>query len=126
MAQPTQPNKSALVVDDSQLLRKIHCRLLQSFGMQTREADNGLEAVKLLKSGEIFDVILMDYGMPDMTGAEATQTIRGMGVTSLVLGVSAESDGAIREEFMKSGLDHLFNKPLTRDDLDPWVTIRKD
>ncbi|RZC93960.1 hypothetical protein C5167_016656 [Papaver somniferum] len=127
MALPIQPNMShplsALVVDDSQMTRKIHCHLLQSFGVQAREAENGLEAVQLLESGMKFDVILMDYEMAIMNGAEVTRSTRDMGGTSIILGVSAVLDNVAREEFINSGLDDLSDKPLTRSDLIWWVTI---
>ncbi|KAI3908379.1 hypothetical protein MKW92_046290 [Papaver armeniacum] len=127
MALPIQPNMRrplyALVVDDSQMTRKIHCHLLQSLGVQAQEAENGLVAVQLLEYGVEFDVILMDYGMPIMNGAEATQLIRAMGGTSIILGVSAVLDMVTREEFINSGLDDLFDNPVTRSDLKWWVTI---
>ncbi|MCL7024784.1 hypothetical protein MKW94_017456 [Papaver nudicaule] len=114
---------SALVVDDQKIMRKIHCALLQKLGVQTQEAENGLEALKLLESGAKFDIILMDYEMPVMNGAEATQRIRGMGVSSVILGVSSETDEATRENFRNSGLTKLFDKKtLTSSDVIPYLS----
>ncbi|MCL7039968.1 hypothetical protein MKW94_012451 [Papaver nudicaule] len=116
-------NMSGLVVDDQKLMRKIHCTLLQKLQVQTQEAENGLEALKLLESGAKFDIILMDYEMPVMNGAEATQRMRGMGVSSVILGVSSETDGATRENFRNSGLTKLFDKKtLTGSDVIPYLS----
>ncbi|KAI3896272.1 hypothetical protein MKX03_016113 [Papaver bracteatum] len=120
---PLSP-KTALVVDDSETVRMIHSLHLRAIGFQTREVENGKEAVRLLESGMRFDVILMDYYMPEMNGAEATRRIRDMGIQSVILGVAAIDDDeeVIRANFVQSGLTELFSMPLTRNMLIPYST----
>ncbi|KAI3927526.1 hypothetical protein MKX01_029925 [Papaver californicum] len=113
---------TALIVDDCQVMRMIHSYHLRALGFQTREAENGQAAVQLLETGMRFDVILMDYEMPIMNGAEATRRIREMGIQSVILGVSAISDEDVRENFVQSGLTELFEKPLVREMLIPYST----
>ncbi|KAI3888260.1 hypothetical protein MKX03_022051 [Papaver bracteatum] len=109
---PLSP-KTTLVVDDSEAVRMIHSLHLRA-----------LEAVRLLESGMRFDVILKDYYMPEMNGAEATRRIRDMGIQSVILGVAAiDDDGEdIRENFVQSGLTDIFSVPLTRNMLIPYST----
>ncbi|KAI3908171.1 hypothetical protein MKW98_029472 [Papaver atlanticum] len=116
---PLSPN-TALVVDDSEAVRIIHSLHLRALGFQTREVENGQEAVRLLESGMRFDVILMDYHMPEMNGAEATKRIRDMGIQCVILGVSADED--FQTNFVQSGLTEFFSKPLARHMLIPYST----
>ncbi|MCL7051257.1 hypothetical protein MKW94_019046 [Papaver nudicaule] len=118
---PMNPN-TALVVDDDRMTRMIHSCHLRALGFQTREAENGQVAVQLLESGMRYGVILMDYEMPIMNGAEATKRIRDMGIQSVILGVSSIDDENIRASFVRSGLTDLFSKPLARDMLIPYST----
>ena len=46
-------------------------------------ASNGVEAVKAIREGRQFDVVLMDMMMPVMNGVESTREIRAMGFTQL-------------------------------------------
>ncbi|KAI3888522.1 hypothetical protein MKX03_008713 [Papaver bracteatum] len=92
---PLSP-KTALVVDDSEAVRMIHSLHLRAIGFQTREVENGQEAVRLLESGMRFD---------------ATKRIRDMGIQCGILGVSADED--IQTNFVQSGLTEFFCKPLT-------------
>ncbi|KAI3901234.1 hypothetical protein MKW92_027085, partial [Papaver armeniacum] len=66
---PLSP-RTALVVDDSEPVRIIHGLHLRALGFQTGAVESGQEAVRLLESGMTFDVILMDYYMPEMNGDE--------------------------------------------------------
>ena len=85
-----------LIVDDSGLSRKMLSRLLRTSGYVFDEAEDGviaLEKVKAKMSGvtygsekDNFDVILMDFVMPNMDGPTATKAIRDMGYTAPIFG----------------------------------------
>ncbi len=64
-----------LVVDDNKPNRYVAKTLLQRDNHQIVEAENGLEALEILRDHH-FDVILMDVQMPDMDGLTATKIIR--------------------------------------------------
>ncbi|KAI3908172.1 hypothetical protein MKW98_029473 [Papaver atlanticum] len=114
---------TALVVDDSEAMRMMHSRHLRALGFQTQKVKNGQEAVRLHEEGKRFDVILMDYEMPEMNGAQATKRIRDMGIQSVILGVSGIDDENVQASFVQSGLTEFFSKPLTRDMLIPYSTF---
>ena len=68
-----------LVADDSGIMRKIIIRSLNSIGMtDVVEAANGREAVELFKLHGP-DLVLTDWNMPEMTGLEVVQELRGLG-----------------------------------------------
>ncbi|KAF5207219.1 Two-component response regulator [Thalictrum thalictroides] len=110
---------TALVVDDAELVRRIHIQLLTNLGVDAWNVENGKKAVDLCHSGEVFDLILMDMEMPIMDGPEATRLLREMGVTSVIVGVSASSMEWNKQFFMDAGLNHYEEKPLSADKLVP-------
>ncbi|KAI5595685.1 hypothetical protein BDE02_03G156800 [Populus trichocarpa] len=76
--------------------------------MEFQEAKNGKEAVYLHLAGASFDLIIMDDQMPIMTGIQATQLLRKMGVKSQIVGVTSESD---QQAFIDAGLNTCIRKP---------------
>jgi len=69
----------ALVVDDSLTIRRIVIKALGIVGInEAAEAGDGKEAVKAVAEGQ-FDLILMDWNMPNMSGIEALRAIRQSG-----------------------------------------------
>jgi len=64
----------ALIVDDSELNRKLERDLLRSAGFETLESATGAEALRLASEHEP-DVILMDLRLPDIDGAEVTRRL---------------------------------------------------
>ncbi|KAJ0079327.1 hypothetical protein Patl1_23500 [Pistacia atlantica] len=109
----TKVQFSALIVDDDPLIRKIHSEVLNSLGFQTRVAKSGKEAVDLYHAGANFDIVFMDMQMPVMNGIEATKELRGMGVSTKIVGVSSECSESEIEAFILAGLDLYYAKPLT-------------
>ena len=94
-----QPPKQLeiLVVDDSRLNRKMLIKCLRADNHECSECEDGLEAVAAVKErinhanggkGKPYDVILMDFVMPNMDGPTATREIRALGYTSLIFGVT--------------------------------------
>ncbi|XP_060181765.1 two-component response regulator 24-like [Lycium barbarum] len=104
----------ALIVDDDPVVRMVHKALLRKFGAETHEVKNGQEAVFAHRSGECFDLILMDLDMPVMDGRQATKELRDMHVVSLIAGVTSLGE-AEKKSFMDAGLDYYYQKPLTID-----------
>ena len=90
-----------LIVDDSKLNRKMLSKCLRSDGHSCSEAEDGLDAVMKVKermekakSGgcKMFDVILMDFVMPNLDGPGATRQIRAMGYTGPIFGVTGNGE----------------------------------
>ena len=74
---PIQPPipKTALVVDDSMLIRHSVCRFLEERSFIVESATNGVEALEVLNSF-VPDIIITDLSMPRMGGAELVSRIR--------------------------------------------------
>ena len=66
--QPALADKRMLVVDDNATNRKVLGLQAGKWGMQARDTDSPAEALRWLKSGEAFDLALLDMHMPEMDG----------------------------------------------------------
>jgi nitrogen-specific signal transduction histidine kinase len=67
-----EPKYRVLVVDDMPLIRKLVRRSIESIVTTTKEAVDGLDAVNIIRQGEIFDVILMDGYMPKVSSTHVS------------------------------------------------------
>ena len=107
--------KNILIVEDNLINQKVLTTLLHLSGMHITIANNGQEAVDIVKESKIdFDIVLMDINMPIMDGYTATQMIRLdskydtlpiIAFTALVL------DSEIQKMF-QSGINAFLSKPL--------------
>jgi two-component system chemotaxis response regulator CheY len=68
--------KKALVVDDSKAIRQIERKYLEELGFEVFEAENGKEALEVLKEHPDISLILLDWHMPVMNGYEFLKTLR--------------------------------------------------
>ena len=107
--------KRLLIVEDDTINQKVLTNILKVSGMEISIANNGREAVNMVKeSMKPFDLVLMDINMPVMDGYVATQMIRLeseydnlpiVAFTALAL----ESE---REKIFNSGMNAYLTKPL--------------
>jgi signal transduction histidine kinase/CheY-like chemotaxis protein len=91
------PALDILVVDDSRLSRKMLMKCLKAEGHNCCEAEDGLDALLKVRErmrygssekGRPFDIILMDFVMPNMDGPTATKGIRVLGYDAPIFGVT--------------------------------------
>ncbi|KAL8494878.1 hypothetical protein ACS0TY_019154 [Phlomoides rotata] len=106
-----------LVVDDDPVVHRVHRMLLEKHGLEIQAAYNGQEAVDLVRSGKIFNLMLMDMEIPIMGGTQATRILREMGVSCMIVGVTASCMETEKTTFMEAGLD-LFGRNLINTHLD--------
>jgi CheY-like chemotaxis protein len=68
--------RQVLVVDDEPSVRRITARLLQEAGYSTHEAEDGLEALKLVQSApDLLDLVVSDIVMPRLDGVALLQRL---------------------------------------------------
>ena len=104
---------SILLVEDNLFNQEVAVDLLSSYDISVQIANNGLEALDILKE-EQFDVVLMDCQMPVMDGYEATKHIRE-DEKFKDLPVIAFTANALRTErdlIFASGMNDLVTKPI--------------
>ena len=82
------PKKVALVVDDDSHMRDAIKKVLTSLGFDIIEAINGLDGVVKFQQQK-FDLVTMDFMMPELNGAEAACKIREQDKDILIIGLSS-------------------------------------
>ena len=124
---PVVPQKFSrvLIVDDVPMNRKMLKRLLTDRFDKCKEAENGQQAVEMVKeamaSGMNYDVITMDFQMPVMDGVTATSNIRGLGYTGQIIGVTGNALSEDINYFLNNGANIVLMKPLSISTLDEYL-----
>jgi signal transduction histidine kinase len=108
-----------LVVEDNLINQEIAKALLEEQGAEVTLAENGIEALDVLKgfTGREFSLILMDCMMPEMDGYEATRNIRsGAGGSCFqdipIVALTANAMKGDREKCLQAGMNDHVAKPI--------------
>ena len=112
-----------LLVEDNKLNQEIAVALLEEAGFTTEVAENGQEAVEVLRKTEAgyYRLVLMDVQMPVMGGYEATQQIRQLedkAVANIpILAMTANAFEEDRQAALRCGMNGHVAKPIEIDKL---------
>ena len=106
--------KHCLIVDDSRVIRKVSRHIVEGFGFEVSEAENGLDAVKQYAEWRP-DAVLMDITMPEMDGLAALKAIKKIDPAARVAMVTAMGQQAIVMEALKAGAKDFVLKPFQPD-----------
>lgn len=110
--------KNILIVDDSQLTRKMTKNLINVKYNDIRidEAENGIEAItRIINDLEFYDLIFVDNIMPKMCGPFVCKIIRALGYNKLLIGLSGTNTKKDIDDFYNNGANLFITKPLTID-----------
>jgi two-component system chemotaxis response regulator CheY len=107
--------KQVLIVDDSNVIRKVAKRILETLEFKTVEADDGQKALDICIA-QMPDAILLDWNMPVMDGLTFLKTLRAMpgGTAPKVIFCTAENDISNIARAMHAGADEYIMKPFDR------------
>jgi CheY-like chemotaxis protein len=108
--------KSALIVDDSPVNRKIAGLLLKSCGYETDWAGDGCDAIAKCIQRQ-FDVIIMDVILPGVDGLECTKYIRRHLANMKNAVILGWSTVATWDDCRLAGMDGMLPKPLDPESL---------
>jgi CheY-like chemotaxis protein len=101
-----------LLVEDNYMNRMVAQNSLQYFNCKVTEAENGIEALEILKS-QNFDIILMDIQMPEMDGIEATKIIRNeFKLKTPIIALTANAFKTEIKNCKKVGMNDYVTKPF--------------
>ncbi|MCI0455860.1 MAG: response regulator, partial [Gemmataceae bacterium] len=108
------PGKKVLIVDDD--MRNIFAlsTVLEEHDMVILSADNGRDAIKLLRQQPDVDIVLMDIMMPEMDGIDTMRAIRKIPeLKSLpIIAVTAKAMKGDREKCIEAGAWDYLSKPV--------------
>ena len=101
---------SVLVVEDEKLLNWSLAKSLGNWGFEVVPVFTGSDAVAQLARSGGYDIILLDYQLPDLDGLETARRVRGISPKAVILLVTAFQ---LNELSVEAGLiDGYFNKPV--------------
>lgn len=107
-----------LVVDDDPIAAETLCHALSQFGYRTATASDGVEAVKLVRTGK-YRIVISDVDMPRMNGIELCREIRSRNTcdyTYLIL-LTGRCDTDSVVEGLDAGADDYIAKPFSPSEL---------
>jgi two-component system phosphate regulon response regulator OmpR len=100
-----------LLVDDDVRLRELLLRYLESQGFEARGVGDAMQMRQALDRGH-FDLIVLDLMLPGEDGLEICRRLRGQGVTTPVVMLTAKGDEIDRIVGLELGADDYLSKPV--------------
>jgi len=107
----------ALVVDDSRSMRMIVKKSLVTLNFEVEEAGNGKEALAKIKDQKPFDVIFLDWNMPEMNGLDFVKLFRtdANNVDVKIMMITTEAEMTQLGLALEAGVNEYLMKPFTND-----------
>jgi len=106
--------KLLLVEDNPRLAERITYHLRKSYVIDVVESgEDALEKIQAIKYG----VILLDLGLPGMSGLEVCKNIRRLNFNNPILVLTGNGDMTDRIELLNAGADDYVTKPFNTDEL---------
>jgi CheY-like chemotaxis protein len=102
-----------LLADDNLINQKLILNFFHDSDYNIDVADNGIIAFEMIKKKK-YDIIFMDFMMPEMDGYKATIEIRNLGITTPIVGFSAYDDKEEIGKFLKAGMNDYLLKPVSK------------
>jgi DNA-binding response OmpR family regulator len=108
---PARKTPTVVLADDDAIVQTLTLSLLQNHGMSCRSVDNGLDALRVIRS-EQPDIALLDVNMPGMRGFEVLAAVRAENLPTRVILLSAlQQEDDILLAF-RLGADDYLVKPF--------------
>ena len=113
---------NVLVIDDDIVSREHAKSVLAEAGVDCETCSSGKKALDMIKlhnaRHEQYNLILIDYHMPDQDGFEVTRQVRDLiGDTATIIMITGFDTFELEDQALKSGADAIMEKPLTTSSL---------
>lgn len=109
-----------LVVDDELLVRNFLAETLRRKNFDVTTAENGQKAINLLKD-TLFDVVITDMKMPDITGIEVLRKVKELSPSTIVIVITAFGSIENAVEAMRLGAFNYLIKPFSPDTIEAVI-----
>ena len=108
-----------LVVDDNELNIKVASTLLKKYNFNIDSANSGFGCLDKIKSGEKYDIVLMDDMMPRMNGRETLKRLKEMPDYNIpTIALTANALTGMKDEYLEAGFNDYLAKPIERNELE--------
>lgn len=110
--------KKILIVDDNKLNLKVASRLLEKYNCSIETLESGFECIDKIKNNEVFDLILMDDMMPEMSGVETLHKLKEIENFNIpVVALTANAITGMKEKYLSEGFVDYLSKPIDKVEL---------
>ena len=107
-----------LIVDDNNLNIKVATKALKDFNFDLDSCNSGQECLNRIKTGEHYDLILMDIMMPVMSGETTLHELqKSPAFTTPVIALTADAVAGAQEKYIAAGFVDYIAKPFSRDQI---------
>ena len=112
-------NVKLLLVDDNALNIKVATKILEKYNANMiTSVVSGFDCLDKVKSGEKYDVILLDDMMPKMSGIETLNELKKIpGFKTPVVALTANAITGMKEKYLNEGFNGYLGKPIEKDQL---------
>ncbi len=117
----TAPAAKILVVDDSKMNIEVFKALLKRTLVKIDSANSGEECLKMIEKKE-YDLIFLDYMMPEMNGIETFEEIRKRGIQTPVVALTANAIQGVKQTLLDAGFVEYISKPIRWQKLEAAVS----
>lgn len=118
------PDAKILVVDDNAVNRKVLRNLLKETQVQITDADGGAQCLNLIQKNH-YDLIFLDYMMPEMDGVETLHHIKDMSEClckdTPIIVLTANAVAGAKEKYLSEGFDDFLSKPVSPKRLEDMI-----
>ncbi|MBN1967782.1 MAG: response regulator [Candidatus Delongbacteria bacterium] len=107
-----------LLVDDETILRKVASDMLEQFGFEVVQAENGIEAVEIFKKNpDDFSMVILDINMPKQSGSETFKILKNMNPDLKIIITSGYKSNQTIDNLLNAGAVGFIQKPYTMENL---------
>lgn len=111
-------DKKILIVDDNSLNLKVATKLIDKYNAKIDTTDSGFNCIDKIKSGNNYDLILLDDMMPKMSGVETLKKLKEIPRFNIpVVVLTANAITGMREKYLSEGFDNYLAKPINKNEL---------
>ncbi|WP_407428124.1 response regulator [Treponema sp.] len=118
-----------LVAEDHPMNSKLLETFLKRFGADVYLAENGEEALEIIKQNPEISMVFMDIYMPKKNGIETTKELRSMHYNEIIIACTANNDTNDFAEYKRIGINDILVKPFKsenlRDMIEKWKEVMK-
>lgn len=114
-------SKRILIVEDCPDTQLLEAHLFEMIGFEVQSVGNGTDCIDIvsrtLGSEREFEYIIMDIGLPEVDGFEATKELRERGFQGYIIAVTASPTVFDSDEARRAGVDYYFPKTAVRSEV---------